>query len=238
MSAGPDDELLTVDELAARTGMTVRTVRFYAAEGLLPPPARQGRIALYGPSHRMRLEFIRELQDFGYTLAGVQRCLARIPEDASPNDLAVHRALMAPWQPQRAGEFDHAELSRRAGRTLSEQDLDFLVGIGIVSRAGTSSFRTTPSMLAMGVDLLDMPVPVDVLREAAEVIDQHAIAVAAGLTEVFRKGVWEPYRRGDAEAVDQQQLAAVVSRLRPIAVQTLVAAFERAADRAIREPER
>ena len=233
------DELMTIDALAGRTGMTVRTVRFYAAEGLLPPPVRQGRIAYYGLAHRLRLEFIRELQDFGYTLAGVQRCLARIPADASANDLAMHRALLAPWGPERACEFGPAELERRAGRRLSERDLDFLVSIGTITRVGGPSavaFRTTPASLAMGVDLLDLPVPMDVLREAAAVIEVHAAAAAEGLSEVFRAGVWEPYRRGDAEAVDQQQLATVVSRLRPIAVQGLVAAFERAADRAIRRP--
>jgi DNA-binding transcriptional MerR regulator len=37
---GPDDELYTVDELAAATGMTVRTTRYYAGLGLLPPPTR------------------------------------------------------------------------------------------------------------------------------------------------------------------------------------------------------
>jgi len=73
------DELLTIDELAARTGMTVRTVRFYAGQGLLPQPRRQGRMAYYGPEHRMRLEFVKELQDYGYTLAGIERYLSRIP---------------------------------------------------------------------------------------------------------------------------------------------------------------
>ena len=34
--AGVGEQEYTIDELAARTGMTVRTVRFYAAEGLLP----------------------------------------------------------------------------------------------------------------------------------------------------------------------------------------------------------
>ncbi|MGH3371222.1 MAG: MerR family transcriptional regulator, partial [Nocardioidaceae bacterium] len=35
---GSNDALLTVDELSARVGMTVRTLRFYAGRGLIPPP--------------------------------------------------------------------------------------------------------------------------------------------------------------------------------------------------------
>src|SRR5690242_13812495 len=51
-----DEELLTIDELAAGAGLTVRTVRFYATKGLLPAPVRRGRIAYYGPVHRVRLD--------------------------------------------------------------------------------------------------------------------------------------------------------------------------------------
>jgi DNA-binding transcriptional MerR regulator len=234
--ASETDELLTIDELAARTGMTVRTVRFYAAQGLLPQPRRQGRIAYYGAEHRMRLEFVKELQDYGYTLAGIERYLARIPEGATPGELAVHRAMLVPWAPQRGEEFDRDGLETRAGRQLDEPALEFLISIGLVDQLGPDLFRTTPSLFALGIEVLDMPVPLGVLQEAAQVIDEHASAVAEGLSDVFRRGVWEPFRRGDLEGVDQEHLAAVVARLRPLAVQGLVSAFERAADRAIRQP--
>src|SRR6185312_10679353 len=69
----PDGDTLTIDELAARTGMTVRTVRFYATEGLLPAPERRGRVAYYDARHRMRLELVRTLQEHGYTLAAIER---------------------------------------------------------------------------------------------------------------------------------------------------------------------
>ena len=46
-----DPELLTIDELAVSTGMTVRTTRYYDSLGLLPPPVRRGRMAYYGPEH-------------------------------------------------------------------------------------------------------------------------------------------------------------------------------------------
>jgi DNA-binding transcriptional MerR regulator len=230
------DELLTIDELAARTGMTVRTVRFYAAQGLLPQPRRQGRMAYYGPEHRMRLEFVKELQEYGYTLAGIERYLSRIPEDATPGELAVHRAMLVPWAPQRGEEFDRAGLEKRAGRRLDDEALGFLISIGLVDDLGADRFRTTPSLFALGIEVLDMPVPLGVLQEAAQVIDSHASAVAEGLSDVFKRGIWEPFRHGELDQVDQEQLAAVVARLRPLAVQGLVSAFERAAERAIRQP--
>jgi len=231
-AAEPTVEELTVDELAARTGMTVRTVRFYAGEGLLPAPERRGRIAYYGAQHRMRLDLIRELQDHGYTLAAIERVLARIPLDASAADFAMQAAMLAPWTPERAEELDRAALERRAGRRLSRDELDLLIALGVVERVDADRFRTTSSTLGMGLEMIDLPVPAAVLREAAAVIDEHATAVAEGLAEVFRRGIWEPFRR--SETTDRDQLAAVVSRLRPLAVQGLVSAFGRAHDRAVR----
>jgi DNA-binding transcriptional MerR regulator len=225
-------EELTVDELAARTGMTVRTVRFYTAEGLLPAPERRGRVAYYGVQHRMRLELIRELQDHGYTLAAIERVLDRIPLDASAADFAMQAALLAPWTPERTEELDRDGLERRAGRRLSRPEFDLLLALGVVERTANGRFRTTPSTLGMGLSMLDLPVPAAVLREAAAVIHEHAAAVAEGLAEVFRHGVWEPFRRG--ETGDQEQLAALVRRLRPLVVQGLVSAFGHAADRAVR----
>jgi DNA-binding transcriptional MerR regulator len=231
-AADPAADEMTVDELAARTGMTVRTVRFYAGEGLLPAPARRGRIAYYGARHRMRLELIRELQEHGYTLAAIERVLAHIPPDASPADFAVQAAMFAPWMPERVEELDRSALERRAGRRLSRDDIDLLVSLGVVERAGRAAFRTTPSVLGMGLELIELPVPAAVLREAAGVIHEHAAAVAEGLTELFRRGVWEPFRHGGSD--ERDQLAAVVSRLRPLIVRGLVNAFGHAADRAVR----
>lgn len=229
-------ELLTIDELAARTGLTVRTIRFYAAEGLLPAPVRQGRLAYYGPAHRMRLDFVRELQEHGYTLAAIDRVLSRIPADVSAADLALHRALLAPWAPEPGEELDPAALRQRAGRPLDDGALEFLVAMGALEPCAEGRYRTTSSLLALGIELLDLPVPRSALVEAGAVISHHATAAAAELTEVFRRGIWEPYRRGELDQLGEDRLAAVIARMRPIALQTLVTAFERAADRAIREP--
>ncbi len=112
---------LTVDELAARAGVTVRTVRFYATRGLLPPPRLRGRTGLYGPDHLARLELVRELQSLGLTLASIDKHLARIPLDASVEDLALQRALLSPWAPDRPEDLGRHELDRRAGRHLDDE---------------------------------------------------------------------------------------------------------------------
>jgi DNA-binding transcriptional MerR regulator len=64
-----------VEELATAAGLRVDTIRYYQAQGLLPPPRRAGRRALYGERHLARLRRIRELQRDGLPLAVIKRML-------------------------------------------------------------------------------------------------------------------------------------------------------------------
>jgi DNA-binding transcriptional MerR regulator len=222
----------TIDELAARTGMTVRTVRFYATEGLLPPPARRGRIAYYGPVHRMRLELVRTLQEHGYTLAAIERVLERIPADAAPAEYAVHSAVLAPWLPEQPEEYDRAGLERRVGRRISDEELGYLEQVGALQRVGDDAFGASSAVLGHAVELMQLPVPTSVLHDSAAIIDEHATAVANGLTEVFIKAIWGPYQHGE---IDHEQVVAILERMRPLALQGLLGAFARAADETARE---
>ncbi len=68
-----EEPTFTIDELAARAGVTVRTVRFYGTRGLLPPPAiGPRRVGHYGGEHLARLALIEELQHQGMTLAAIE----------------------------------------------------------------------------------------------------------------------------------------------------------------------
>ncbi len=68
---------LTIGELAARTGFSPRTIRYYEAVGLLPPPRRSpSGYRLYGPEDIGRLEFIRKARAVGLRLAEIREVLA------------------------------------------------------------------------------------------------------------------------------------------------------------------
>src|SRR5207237_8222802 len=73
--AGNADEPLTIDFLARKAGLPVRTIREYHTMRLLPPPQRRGRVGLYGPEHVQRLQLIARLQRRGYSLAGIRDLL-------------------------------------------------------------------------------------------------------------------------------------------------------------------
>src|SRR5688500_7873396 len=131
-----ESELLTIDELAVTTRMTVRTTRYYASLRLLPPPVRRGRMAYYGPEHLARLELVRARQDHGFTLSAIERYLGGVPMDSSAEELAVHRALLTAWKPSQWQQVTRADLEARAGRTLTDGDLEWLLRAGAVRRRG------------------------------------------------------------------------------------------------------
>ncbi|GJF30599.1 MerR family transcriptional regulator [Kitasatospora sp. NBC_01539] len=220
---------LTVDELAARAGVTVRTLRFYAAKGLLPPPELgPRRVGLYGPEHLGRLELIEELQRQGLTLAAIERYLAQLPEDIGSLDLAIHRALVASWTPEAAEEAGRAQLARRVGRELSDADVDRLVAMGALHRTDDPDvFKTDPGLLPLGVRILDVPIPLETLLAARAVVRLHSRATAHDLHRLFRDTVWKPYRESGPDPDALAHMKSLADRIQPMVVQAIVTAFQR-----------
>jgi DNA-binding transcriptional MerR regulator len=73
----PPPTLLKIQEVAAETGLTPRSIRYYEEVGLLEPAARsEGAYRLYDVSDLERLRFIKELRDeAGFSLAQIGQLL-------------------------------------------------------------------------------------------------------------------------------------------------------------------
>jgi DNA-binding transcriptional MerR regulator len=222
-SAGPT---LTIDELAARAGVTVRTVRFYGTKGLLPPPAiGPRRVGLYGPEHLARLALIEELQHQGMTLAGIERYLRQLPPGLTARDLALHRAVVASWAPDTVESSSREELERRAGRPLSDQDVERLTAMDVVVRDG-DAFRVDTGLLRLGVELLDVPLTEETVLAARTVLIEHSRAAAHELARLLRAAV------GDRGTQDVKSLSA---HMHPLVVQALLTTFQRSLREELRQ---
>lgn len=70
----PEQAYLQIGEVADRTGVTQRTLRFYEEKGLLKPPSRlEGGFRLYSEDDVRRVEQIKQLQTLlGFTLAEIK----------------------------------------------------------------------------------------------------------------------------------------------------------------------
>jgi len=226
-------ETLSVDELAARVDMSVRTVRFYAGRGLIPPPRREGRNGYYGPDHIARLELVRELQAHGFTLSAIEGYLENIPADATPEQVALHRTLLAPWSTGLLEQVDRKQLEARTGRDLTDDDLELLVAVGVIEPTPEEDlFKVAPAHLAVGVQFLEVQMPLDLALTSRKIYEEAGRKAAHDLTELFRT-MWWPRLR--AEGRSAEDISSLVERFKPLTIQALVVAFEQAVDEGKRE---
>ena len=232
-AAGPEghEEWVTVDELAASAGLTVRTTRYYAGLGLLPPPVRRGRIAWYGAQHRARLDLIRALQDHGFTLAAIERYLSRVPLDAGVEDLALQRAMLTSWTGGPRESLPRRQLAARAGRRLTDEDLELLVRLRAVRRDGDRYEPLAPFDIT--AEVLGLGIPVESMVEASDAIDRHMDALADELTGILRTKVLAPFREQPHSEQDKVRFEQTLARLRQLTLEAVVAGFQRAANQVI-----
>lgn len=80
-----------IGEVAERTGVTQRTLRFYEERGLVEPPERmEGGFRLYTEDDITRIEYIKRLQDLlGFTLAEIKEMVES--EDLQKQMIATFR---------------------------------------------------------------------------------------------------------------------------------------------------
>jgi MerR family redox-sensitive transcriptional activator SoxR len=77
--------LLTIGQLATRSGVSSATLRFYESLGLIAAERTSGNQRRYQRSTLRRVAFIRAAQQVGLTLDEIGQALARLPADRTPN---------------------------------------------------------------------------------------------------------------------------------------------------------
>jgi DNA-binding transcriptional MerR regulator len=225
---------LTIDELAARVGMTVRNIRAYASRGLLPPPRLRGRTGLYDEEHLARLQMVKEMLADGYTLAAVERVLGNAPEGVTSSGLALHKALLTPWLPEEPEVLDRAGLEARSGAELTDELLERLVELGVVTSLPDGRLRVeSPSLLRAGLQVVALGIPPEAVVAAQLQVNEHAQAAARIYVDMFRDTVWRAFADAGQPEEDWPRVQQAVERVQPVASQAVLAAFRLAMAQAV-----
>src|SRR5687768_3358838 len=82
-------ERLPLGELTAAADVSVRTVRYYISEGLLPPPEGSGPGSSYTRGHLDRLRLIQRLKEAYLPLKEIRRRLSGLSDDEVRSALAA-----------------------------------------------------------------------------------------------------------------------------------------------------
>jgi DNA-binding transcriptional MerR regulator len=225
---------MKVTELARRSGVPVRTLRFYQTEGLLQAPARVGREARYDDAHLERLRRIAELRERGLQLTAIREVFAHGGgENGSLHAwLGLGETLARPWTEDRPALWTQSQLDERlAGRPVPHELLEHF---GLAERRTDTNPVTwlvpSPALLELALDLTDLGVPPDVAVGARALLQKRLGRLADDLVAHMTERVsLDRLASGGPEAV-----AALVDALRPIGQRAVGVVFAHEMERALR----
>ena len=228
-----DDEDLGLDELAARTGVTPRTIRYYQSQHVLPKPRHVGREARYGADHLVRLKVIAALQERGLKLEAIKRLVGRDGEhERSVTDfLGLDEVLRNRWIDEQPVTMTLAEvhtlLGRRPRRLVGE-----LVDVGVLERADDGRFvAASPALLDLVLRLLDAGVTVDIAQRADEILRKRLARAADELVDLFLRETGTSF----AGHGRPDEVAAALASVRPIALDGAALILAQEMERALRK---
>jgi DNA-binding transcriptional MerR regulator len=192
MSVPPDTQLndpaseeWTVDELARRAGLPVRTIREYQTVGLLHSPRRSGRIGLYEPSHLRRLHLIARLQHRGYSLAGIGDLLAAWRSGDAISDVLGLEAdqLVHVDEPGAPATLD--QLTKLLPALVPDR-LDDLLATGVVELCGPDRYCVpSPSLLQLTIDAITAGLEPDIVLTLLAHLRTAADTASGALLDAF-----------------------------------------------------
>lgn len=214
-AAGPATYSLA--ELAAASGVSERTIRYYQAEHVLPRPAKQGRDAVYDDGHRERLQLINELRDRGLTLHTIRELVAGDhPARTVAAWLGVDATLTAPWSDDRPRTVSRDELTAMVTRQVGERPglIGELQDAGYVQlqRDGTW-YVPSPSLLDHAVGLGRAGVDVELSGRMRDLLRRRLARAVDDTVKLFTDRAGS----GFAGSASPDELATALGALRPIA---------------------
>jgi MerR family redox-sensitive transcriptional activator SoxR len=90
-------ELLTIGDMAARSGVAASALRFYEREGLIHATRTGGNQRRYDRAELRRIAFIKVSQQVGVSLDEIREALTSLPENRAPTRADWTR-LSARWR--------------------------------------------------------------------------------------------------------------------------------------------
>lgn len=179
-ASGPD---MTIDELARRAELPVRTIREYHTMRLVPPPERRGRVGYYGPGHVQRLELIARLQRRGYSLAGIRDLLQAWAAGADLTSLLGVEPGQAPLD-EMPLRLTRDELLARVP-ALSGPALGRAREAGLIQSDGDRVWVRSPALLAFVADGIAAGVPVSDMLNLAGTLRRQLSSLAETIADLI-----------------------------------------------------
>lgn len=235
-SAGEGAEY-SIDTLAQAAGATVRNVRSYQERGLLPPPERRGRNAVYTGAHLARLRVIGRMLERGYSLGNVSELIGAWQ---SGQDIAgllgLESALTSPWSDETPTLVPLEKVQAMFGGDLPVNAVVKCLELGILQPEPEGDCFRVPSLklLQVGATLAKEGIPIEELLGIIGGLRSNVERVASDLVQLIVHYVFDRHGKDRLPPAEQApHLAELVWKLRPMAMQAVDAEVARAMEMAV-----
>jgi DNA-binding transcriptional MerR regulator len=212
-----------IDDLARLAGTTTRNIRVYRDRGLLPPPLRVGRIALFNDTHLTRLRLITSMLDRGYNIAHVREMLSAWEEGKNLGDvLGLETAIVGTWTTEKPETMSLADAQRLVGEADAFQRL---VALQVIRIDGTQATITRPKLIEAFNEIRGYGVKLDKLIDLHEQIVPEIDKISDMLVRAGAEHVLDRIRPGEPLPADAEiaELITMLVRFRTQAVATVTA---------------
>jgi DNA-binding transcriptional MerR regulator len=215
---------LTVEQLAYKTGMSVRNIRNHQSRGLLPPPDVRARTGYYGAEHVARLRLIQEMQAEGFKLSAISRLIGQHGADAD-RFVGLRQAVTAPFADESPEVLSREELTERF-QVDDDRLLDKAQKLGLLIALGEDRYEApSPALLQAAEDVLKMGIALPAALGAIEKLNRNSHAAARTFVNLFLEELWKPFDEAGRPDEGWPQITQAIEQLRPLAVDALVATF-------------
>jgi DNA-binding transcriptional MerR regulator len=212
-----------IDDLARLAGTTTRNIRVYRDRGLLPPPLRVGRIALFNDTHLTRLRLITSMLDRGYNIAHVREMLSAWEEGKNLGDvLGLETAIVGTWTTEKPETMTLAD----ARRLVDDADaFERLVALQVIRIDGTQATVTRPKLIEAINEIRGYGVKFDKLIDLHEQIVPEIDKISDMLVRAGAEHVLDRIKPGEPLPADAEiaELITMLVRFRTQAVATVTA---------------
>jgi DNA-binding transcriptional MerR regulator len=212
-----------IDDLARLAGTTTRNIRVYRDRGLLPPPLRVGRIALYNDTHLTRLRLITSMLDRGYNIAHVREMLSAWEEGKNLGDvLGLETAIVGTWATEKPETMPLVD----AGRLVDDpRAFERLVALQLIRVDGGQATVNRPKLIEAFNEIHGYGVDMDELIDLHEQIVPEIDKVSDMLVRAGAEHVMDRIKPGRPLPEDAEiaELITMLIRFRTQAVASVAA---------------
>lgn len=212
-----------IDDLARLAGTTTRNIRVYRDRGLLPPPLRVGRIALFNDTHLTRLRLITSMLDRGYNIAHVREMLSAWEEGKNLGDvLGLETAIVGTWTTEKPETMSLTDARRLINDAKA---FDRLVGLQVIRVDGAQATITRPKLIDAFNEIRGYGVSLDKLIDLHEQIVPLVDQISEMLVRAGAEHVADRIKPGEALPADTEiaELITMLVRFRTQAVASVTA---------------